>query len=93
MRFLREIETELAVLGERKIDINFTPQVDTEEALIWHNLHIKEYGPYCMGLLVILVIFSDSKKFPKNFLIKKFLVKQIRRWNNTFLTEIIFAHN
>ena len=34
MRFLREIETELAVLGERKIDINFTPQVDTEEALI-----------------------------------------------------------
>ena len=27
MRFLREIEVELAVLGERKVDINFTPQV------------------------------------------------------------------
>ena len=27
MRFIREIELELAVLGERKVDINFTPQV------------------------------------------------------------------
>ena len=28
MRFIREIELELAVLGERKVDINFTPQVN-----------------------------------------------------------------